>query len=170
MKKIKSLLLVLLCSLFVFTGCEDDYDKETESQKLQTYDKTGIITFEYEKKSSNNIKTSYNVMTIKDNKDNSEIKITALHDLSGSPSIKKKENDFGKEYHNYREVKVGKNSGWEVYKDENEYKTVLTLTSKDRNDKVYAVEIEVNKENVSEFINGEDFQHLLKTIKFKDNR
>ena len=79
-----------------------------------------------------------------------------------------------------KEVKVGDYSGWEIYKGDTEYETVLVLSEKEANtNKVYAVDVQVSKspimkENMTfdtaEFVKGEDFQYLLNSIKLTVNQ
>lgn len=193
MKKILStaLILVLLSTgLFILTGCKNNneekentstgYNKEVETQNIQTIDGTGSISFEFEKNDKYTVTPSSNKITIKNSENYAEVKVTALHDSIFSATVTKKEKDFySDKYHDYKEITVGNYTGWEIYKGESEYETVLVLSEKEKDtNKVYAVDVQVTKSPVmkenmtfdtAEFVKGEDFQHLLNSIKLTVN-
>ena len=188
MKKILSLVLIivsLFAGLVLLTGCNDKkdnggnaYNKEVETHKVKTSDGTAEISFEFEKSNKYLIGTGANSIVIKNSQNYAEVKVTALHDSILSSTVTKKEKDFGSNFHDYKEVKVGSYYGWEIYEGESSYKSVLVLNDKDESNRVYAVKIEVikspiMKENMSfdtaEFVKGQDFQHLLNSIKLSVN-
>ena len=133
MGKIKkiALAMVLVLGVFTLTGCGSDskgYSKEVEKYKVQTVDKTATISFEFEKDDKYTAKTSDNTITIKSSENYSEVKVRALHDYKTSSTITKKEKDFySDKYHDYKEVKVGDYSGWEIYYSDSKYEIALVL-------------------------------------------
>ncbi len=188
MKKVLSLALVaimLLSGLFVFSGCgdkkedgkKDGYSKEVVQYSITSNDEKGELSFELAKdlnyEAGSNVATTYRIVS-KDNM--SEIAFHISYDYKTSATITKKEKDFYSEkYHDFAEVTVGDYKGWSIYYGESEYKMGLILTEPNDENKVYGVSIDVRKSPVmkedmtfdtKEFVNSEDFKHMLDSLKF----
>ncbi|MBR2704569.1 MAG: hypothetical protein IKE91_03775 [Clostridia bacterium] len=186
MKKVLSAALVaimLLSGIFVFSGCGDKkeekagYNKEVNQYVVETNDKKGELSLEIAKdlnyETGSNVATTFRI-TSKDNM--SEISFHMSYDYKTSATITKKEKDFYSEkYHDYAEVTAGDYKGWSIYYGESQYDMGLVLTEPDANNKVYGVTISVRKSpvmkegmtfDVKEFVNSEDFKHMLDSLKF----
>lgn len=177
------LIVMLLASMYFFTGCGDNkkgtgYSKETQKYSVLSPDKTGELVFEFAKDlpyaESKGLPGSF---VLKSSENYSEIKARLVHDYANSATITKEEKDFySDKYHDYQKVTYGDYKGWCIYNGEYSYEISLILTEPTEEDhKVYAANIEVRKSpvmkddmtfDVKEFVESEDFQHLLNSIKF----
>lgn len=187
MKKVISTVLVvimLLSGVFIFSGCGEKkeeskagYSKEVDQYTVKSNDDKGELSFEIAKdlnyEPGSNVATTFRI-TSKDNM--SDISFHIAYDYKTSATITKKEKDFySDKYHDFAEVTVGDYKGWSIYYGESQYDMGLVLTEPDSSNKVYGVTISVRKSPVmkdgmsfdtKEFVNSEDFKHLLDSLKF----
>ena len=184
MKKYKILLVfVLLLSVFTITGCKKkdekkQYNKEVEIYSVESLNGMARVSFEFAKDLGYNPVVGSNTARLRHPSNYSMVELTLIHNYRGSSSITKKEDDFYSDYyHDYKTVKIGNYEGWSIVKSTStitDYEINLVLTSEDAENKVYAVDIKVtqsplqkNKEDFDtmNFVNSDDFQHMLETIK-----
>ena len=198
MRKIVSIALVivlLMIGLIILTGCGNNvnnenetgseneseiveqnngYSKQVENYTVKSSDETAEVSFELTAE-DNFSQSSALGGGLELRNEVAKIEVRLLHDSALSSQIHKEEKDFyADKYHDYKEVTVGNYTGWEVYVDESEYKSVLVLSEKEEDtNKVYALSMTVSREDKSVdlngFINSEDFQHLLDTVNLTIN-
>ena len=184
MKKSSILFICVLLVLVTVTGCkkkEVKYNKETTLYSIISSNNKYKVSFELANELGYTLNTEGNKATLRHQGNYSVINVTLLYDYSNSASISKKETDFYSDYYkDYKTVKVNGFEGWSIVKETNivtDYQTVLVLTSADSDKKVYALDIKVtqsplqnNKDdfNTINFINSDDFKHLLNTIKIEE--
>lgn len=186
MKKVLSAVLVaimLLSGFVVFSGCGEKkeeskagYNKEVDQYVVASSNEKGELSFEIAKDLNYEKMTAGPSYRIKSKDNMSEISFHIAYDYKTSATITKKEKDFySDKYHDFAEVTVGDYKGWSIYYGESQYDMGLVLTEPDASNKVYGVVISVRKSPImkdgmtfdtKEFVNSEDFKHLLNSIKF----
>lgn len=187
MKKYKLvLILLLIVGVFSLTGCKKkeekhEYNKEVEIHSIESINSVKRLSFELAKDLGYNPVISGDTARFRHPSNYSMIEVQLVRNYRYSSIITKKEEDFYSDYyHDYKQVKVGNYEGWSIYKTTElltDYQMNLILTSEDQENKVYALIIKVtqsplqkdpNSFNTTDFVNSDDFQHLLNTISVVD--
>ena len=185
MKKVLSLILtamLVVTSLFVLSGCgskneNKGYSKEVVKYTTLSRNESGEVSFEIAKDLPYEVsKGLANTFVLKSTENYSEIQVTAYYDYKTSSTITKTEKSFySDKYHDFQNVKVGDFEGWSIYNGEYSYEIEFIVTEPDESNKVYAVDVQVIKSpvmkenmtfNVKDFVESDDFQHLLNSIEF----
>lgn len=189
-------LLILIFSVFILSACNKKqdgdfvyitdnqireqraYNKSVKTHSIQDASKTGTVSFEFTDERIFDVDKSNGILTITNKENQSKVIMEVLHDTVYSNRISKDERDFmGRSARDYKKVNIGKYSGWSIYIGDNQYETTLILTEPEgTSGLVYALNIVVKKslsmrENVTfdvkNFVESDDFQHILDTIKFE---
>lgn len=187
MKKINILFVFLLIICVTsLTACkkkqeEKKYDKETTVYSIDSANGFSRVSFELANDLGYNPVISTNNARFRHMGNYSLIDMTIIYNYPSSSQITKKEEDFYSDYYkDYKTVKIGNYEGWSVIKETEtvtDYEIVLKLTSPDKNNRVYALDIRVaqsplqkNKDdfNTRDFINSDDFNHLLNSIQIAE--
>lgn len=184
MKKILSIMLIVIMlasGLFILTGCEKKYNKEVETYTIERNDEDvdAKLTFELAKELGYTAKESSHTIALENSENLSKIDVRLVYDYKNSASVTKDEKSFYTDkYQGFQQVELGEYKGWSIwYKAElmTKYEIELVLTQPDSSNKVYAVDVNVAQSpleagkafNTEEFVNSEDFQHLLNSIKIE---
>lgn len=183
--KIKVLLVLL--SILLLPGCSKKeevikpYYKATDNYVVTKSNiDNKVLTFEYIKNSIFEVSKKNGAVEIYNPDNLSKIIIYLYHEYSSSNVVSMDKNDFYSEsYQDYEKINVGNRDGWSVYYKSGSitnYEASLTLSDEDSDKKVYAAYIKVLQSpiqsdtmdfNTKEFVEGEDFQHLLNSIKLE---
>ena len=187
MKKIVIIIIIvllLITGVFILaknrsnkTGDNNTYKKEFETYTINREEQGATLNFELAKDLGYEFSGGDIRCELRNNENLSTISIGFLYDYKSSSTITKKEEYFSKQvYSDFENKTVAGHEGWSIYKRAElltEYETGFVLTEKDADGKVYAVSIDVRQSpleegksfNTEEFVNSEDFQHLLESFK-----
>lgn len=183
-KKIFLVLILFIC-LITISGCKKEeeipYTKEVDNFNIVRNNIDKQITFEFMKSEDYSIKSTNGSIRFHNELNNYSMELYFIYDYEANSTITKVARDFPLEsYHGYKQVQISGYEGWHIYQTNDiftNYEVNLVLTEPDEAGKVYAVDIKViqsplkNDENpfdTKEFVKGEDFKHLLDTIKVVD--
>jgi uncharacterized lipoprotein YehR (DUF1307 family) len=160
------------------TGRKGVYDKSVKTYTVQDNNKTATVSFEFTDDRIFDVDKNNGILTITNKENQSKIIMEVLHDTVYSNRISKEERDFiGKSARDYKKINIGKYNGWSIYIGDTQYEMTLILTDPEgTSGLVYAINIVVKKslsmrENVTfdvkEFVESDDFGHILDTLKFE---
>ena len=180
MKKIISAILVVILltlGLFILTGCNKGYNKEVETYTIEK--EKAKVSFEFAKDLGYEATQSQSKIELYNAENLSRLNIRVYYDYPASSNITKDEKSFYSDsYQDYKKETIGEYEGWSIYKRAElltNYEINLKLTKQNEDKKVYAIDINVEQSplekgksfNTDEFVNSEDFQHLLNSIKIE---
>ena len=169
-----------MAGTFTLLGCEEkeEYNKEVDTYTVTSVNKKAKVNFELAKELNYEKGTALGDNSIKlvNKVDLSSITLRLVYDYKNSTTVTKTEKSFfSDQYKDYKEVEIGDFKGWSVWKKTKlvtKYEIELILTDPDSDNKVYAIDINVDQSplekgrefDTEEFVNSEDFQHLLNSI------
>lgn len=181
------LVFVLIASVFMLSACQkgtveqtSTYGKEVNTYTIERDDGAGKMTFEFAKDLGYEGETESTSRIKLENSENlSKISVAFYHDYKTSSNITKTEKSFySEDYHDFKEVEKSGYKGWEIWKTTsliNNYEVCLVLADSNEANKVYAVDITVEKSPLEDgqafdtnaFVESEDFNHIIESIKLE---